>query len=480
MDYPKELDYLIEKLENHSELVEKLMIIKDFCEASNNEINYLRNQIEYKQSDEDSEEVYSYEEFQELKAITEAVKQEIIEIKNQYEMLNTELEDLEKQLEISDAKVLELNNQLYNLEEASIDNFPVSDKICIGSAKRISDESTQKNDGYNKMLITETFEFQTLNKGIWTKSKQQPMFYLSSEIRKGKEIKYKSLFNEPDKRYVITTDSSIHQLITGNHLFQEFISNINKKRMFTFIEFNESYDVKHAKNFNYNSDQIAAILLPYIWKQLPIINRINMNNFKKIVTIFKFDNKGIIADKFRFFIIYKESNGVLKYHEIDSNSKFITNVKFNFIEQNLYCDSLKTFNDMDIINDNKLEIQQHIKDNLKQAWNNEVVGYIHEIINNGSGTYKIEYKFDFNFNQTTTSDNLPQLFLALKDYCRFEIVNKSRMNRMTENVPKLYSKDYNDKILNHYVTEFIKEEYDKLDLEQLSGSIEPDIVIVSY
>lgn len=480
MDYLKELDYLIEKFGNHNELIEKLLSIKDFCVISINEINYLRNQLEDKQSDEDSEEVYSYEEFQELKAFAEATKQEIIETKNKYEMLNTELEELEIQLEISDVKVLELNNQLNILEEASIVNFPVSDKIYIGSAKRISDESTQKNDGYNKILIFETFEFQTLNKGFWTKTKQQSMFYLSSKIEKRKETNYKSLFNDSDKRYVIITDSSIHQLITGNRLFQEFISNVNRKRMFTFIEFNESYAIKHAKNFNYNSDQVAAVLLPYIWKQLPIINRINMNNFIKIVTIFKFNNNGIIADEFRFFIIYKESNGILKYHEIDRNIKFITNVKFNFIEQNLYCDSLKTFDDMEKINDNKLEIQQHIKDNLKQAWNNEVVGYIHEIVNNGSGTYKIEYKFDFNFNQTITSDNLPQLFLALKYYCRFEIINKSQMKRMTENVSRLFSKDHNDKILNHYVTDFIKEEYDKLDLKQLSGPIEPDMVIVSY
>ena len=40
--------------------------------------------------------------------------------------------------------------------------------------------------------------------------------------------------------------------------------------------------------------------------------------------------------------------------------------------------------------------------------------------------------------------------------------------------------EYNDKVLNHYVSDFTYEEFDKLDLELLAKEIKPDTVVVSY
>jgi hypothetical protein len=136
---------------------------------------------------------------------------------------------------------------------------------------------------------------------------------------------------------------------------------------------------------------------------------------------------------------------------------------------------------MTVLNNNRQKIQQHVKDNLAEAWNNNVTNNKTFILKNADSTNakKIEYKFDFNFNQTITSDNLPQLFLALKNYCRFEIINKRELKRMTSIVKNLKSK-YDNKILNHYVTEFTKEEFDKIKLDSFDGLIEPDTVVVSY
>ena len=42
------------------------------------------------------------------------------------------------------------------------------------------------------------------------------------------------------------------------------------------------------------------------------------------------------------------------------------------------------------------------------------------------------------------------------------------------------NRDYNEKVLNHYVSDFTDEEYDKLNLELLAKEIKPDTVIVSH
>ena len=240
MDYLKELDNLIENFRNHNELVEKLMIIKDFCEASNNEINYLRNQLEDKQTDEDSEEVCSYVESQELKAFAEATKQENINLKIQCEVMNAELEVLE-----------ELDNKLISLNKLSLNNFLTNHIIRIDICNNISEEAFEQNDNYNKILFTSAFDIQCRINENWCVVDNHPNVLITIK----KNVRHHALFNDINKRYIITTDSVTHQLITSNKMFQEFIANTQLKRMFTFIEYNESYNTKHAKNFNFNCDQ---------------------------------------------------------------------------------------------------------------------------------------------------------------------------------------------------------------------------------
>ena len=390
MNYPRELDFLLEKAEKNSKTENYLLFTKNYCIELNNEMEFLRNQKEFQEIstldyDDDSDEVCTYEDFQEMKAENAIMKEEIEDLKNKIkdledelyqfriqseieqkddcydvdddsdevctyedfqemkadleivkeenedltshcESLENEIEDLEEQLDVS-------NNKLNNLEELSANSVPISVNVHIDSADRISDELAQKNDGYNKILIFSTFVLQQRNNGLWVRVDNQPGFLITHD----KTTNYRALFDDPNKRYIIATNSVTHQLIVNDKTFQEFISDTGRKRMFTFIEYNEAYNSKHAKNFNYNCDQAAAVLLPYIWKQLPTEDRIKLNNFIKIITVFKFDNNGIKADQFRFVIIYKNSDGKIDYYEVDKNIKFKKKIIFILFEQNLFC-----------------------------------------------------------------------------------------------------------------------------------------------
>lgn len=401
-------------------------------------------------------------------------KEKIYELTEENDSLKIEIKELQLLKET-------LQEEKIDLESISNSVFPINVNVHIDSANIISDKNMDKNDCYNKDLMFDTFTIEIKNDKAWIQVNNQPKFLVGTKNEKGKTINYKALFDDPNKRYVIKCNEVTHQLIVNDKTFQEFIADTSIKRMFTFIEYNENYDSEHAKNFNYNCDQVAAVLLPYIWEQLPTEDKIRMNKFVKIITVFKFDNKGIKANEFRFIIIYKESNGDLKYYEVDKNIKFNTNISFNFIEQNLYCKNLKTFGNIDVLNNNRENIQQHVRNNLTEAWNNSVTNNNVLLFKNKDTTdaKKIEYRFDFDFNQTITSDNLPQFFLTLKNYCRFEIINKTELKRMTSEIKILKSK-YNNKILNHYVSSFTDEEFDKIDLSTFDGLIEPDTVVVSY
>ena len=464
MDYLKELDYLIEKFGNHNELVEKLLFIKDFCVVSINEINYLRNQLEDKQSNEVSEEVYSYEESQELKAFTEATKKENIDLKIQCEVMNADLEVLE-----------ELDNKLVTLNQLSINNFLTNHIIRIDICNNISEEAIEQNDNYNKILFTSTFVIHCKINENWCIVDNHPSVIITIK----KNVRHYALFDDPNKKYIIVADSVTHQLITSDKMFQEFIANTQLKRMFTFIEYNESYNTKHAKNFNFNCDQLAVVLFPYIWSQLSLEDRIKLNNFIKIVVIFKFDDMHVITNEFRFVIIYEETNGDLKRYVVDKNVKFVTNISFNFIEENLYCCSLSKIENIDQLYAERRNVQINFKNNLEQAWYNNVTPQKIEIINSKGDGSKIEYKFDFNFNQTITSDNLSNLFDAIKKYCRFEIRNKRTLFRKN-GTSEVLKTEYRSIILNHYVSEFTDEEFDRLILSKLISRVYPDTVIVSY
>lgn len=498
MNYPIVLDILLEKVKKNSKTEDYLLIIKNYCIELNNENDLLRHQLEILQNNDESrddesfdeDEVYTYEQIQEIKADNDVKTEEIKELYDRTNELEYEIEDLndrineiEYELKVRDERLNELeeiDDRVTKLEEFSTNSIPINVNVHIDSANIISDKNMDKNDYFNKDMVFDTFTIEIKRDKAWIQVNNQPKFSVGSKKEKGKVINYKALFNELNKRYVIRCNEVTHQLIVNDKTFQELVADTSTKRMFTFIEYNENYDAEHAKNFNYNCDQVAAVLLPYIWKQLPTEDRIKMNNFVKIITVFKFDDNKIKADEFRFIIVYKNNNGDLSYYEVNKDIKFKTNIIFNFIEQNMSCDTLKKFNNMTILNNNRSKIQQHVKNNLNQAWNNKVISSNIELENDDNGKYLIEYKFDFNFNQTITSENLPQLFLALKNYCRFEIVNKTTLVRTTSEIKVLKSKKYGDKILNHYVSEFTKEEFDKINLSSFDGLIEPDTVVVSY
>lgn len=496
MNYPVELDYLIEKTKKHTIIVKQLLIIKDYCIKINNENDFLRHQIEILENKDassddesfDGDEGYTYEQIQEIRADNEAKKEENEELNNKNNELELELEELEDrineleyELKVRDERLNELegiDDKFNKIEKLSVNSFPVSNNVHIDSAKRISDESAQNNDGYNKILIFSAFMIQQRRNGLWVRIDDQPGFLITNDSG----TNYRALFDDPNKRYIIATDSITHQLIVNDKTFQEFISDTGRKRMFTFIEYNESYNSKHAKNFNYNCDQVAAVLLPYIWKQLPTEDRIKLNNFIKIITMFKFDNKGIKADEFRFVIVYKNSNGEIDYYEVNKNIKFVTNISFNFIEQNLYCATIKTFIKNNVMESKEQDIQQRFRNNLNQAWNNNVNK--NELSINSSNrrdATKMFYRFDFNFNQVITSENLSQLFLALKEYTRLEIRDKTTLDKLIKGKSMSFNdKEYYDRIINHYVSDFTKEEFNKINFKLFDGLIEPDTVVVSY
>ena len=492
MNYPIELDILLKKVKKNSKCENYLLIVKDFILDLFNEIELLKNQLEILQNKDpsldddtiDEDEIYTYEQIQEIRADNEAKKEEIEELNAKNDELELELEELNdriNELKVRDERLNELegiDDKFTKIEELSANSFPVSNKVHIDSTNRISDESAQRNDGYNKILIFSTFVLQRRRHGLWVRIDNQPGFLITNDDT----ANYRALFDDPNKRYVIVADSVTHQLIVNDETFQEFISDTGQKRMFTFIEYNEGYNSGHAKNFNYNCDQVAAVLLPYIWKQLPIEDRIKLNNFIKIITMFKFDNKGIKADEFRFVIVYKNSDGKIDYYEIDKNLKFETNVSFNFIEQNLYCASIKTFIKNNVMESKERDIQQRFRNNLNQAWNNNVTKNELTInSSNRSNATKMFYRFDFNFNQVITSENLSQLFLALKEYTRFEIRNKTTLDKLIREKSIVFNDDeYYDRIINHYVSDFTKEEFDKINFGLFDGIIEPDTVVVSY
>lgn len=392
-------------------------------------------------------------------------KEKIYELTEENDSLKVELEELHFLKE-------SLQDEKIDLESISNLVFPINESIVIDAKNKLSDENKRKNDCYNKLVIFKAFEFEIFNNNSWVIQEQK--FNRIEGKSPGKK-----LFIHEFSRYVIKTISATHQLITTTKLFQSWVGNLDVVRMFTFIEYNEIYPTKHLKNFNFNSDQVAAVLMPYIWEQIPTEDQITIKNVMKIVVIYKFNDEGIIADEFRFMIIYRNKFGDYKYYIVDEDIRFTTNVKFNFIEQNLYCNSLSDLTKQEDYFAQKEIIRQSLKDNLEQAFNNRVEQ--ESICHWENNKLKVEHRFDFNMNKIINSSNVHKLFTELKSYCRFEIKNKSEIKRVINNqLFRMDNPEYNEKVLNHYVSDFTYEEFDKLDLELLAKEIKPDTVVVSY
>ena len=256
---------------------------------------------------------------------------------------------------------------------------------------------------------------------------------------------------------------------------------------------------KHNKNYVYNCDQIASVLLPYIWEQIPFKKRLKMTNFIKIVVLHKLTNEGISSEH-RFLIIYEEK-GKYKYYLVDDKIEFYTNVKFNFMEQNLYCGSLLTFdytsiitidektkkkNKKSTVNLSKLnnKIQEacetyfnkiehsfkHHSNQEKFKCNNDedVIKIVIGDPNDNKNDRQIEFNYKFNFNNVINSSNVYELFDYLRIYNRFNIIDNA-MKRVLDNGIKrpLANRDYDRKIMEHFVKDFSKDSLNKLNLKFL-------------
>lgn len=239
------------------------------------------------------------------------------------------------------------------IDELSKSNPPVSNCIIIEAKDKISESKQKQNDGYNKKAVFSMFNLYAyiqgknvmLNNYVFDDFEEKDEDYIKLKdvnnhlfIFKTKHVKQQKILN--------------HYLISTESIFKRFVNMKHELRLFTFIEYNEDYLSGHPKNYVFNCDQIASVLLPYIWEQLSFEIRIKLTNFVKIVVLHKLTNEGINNDH-RFLIIY-DDHGILKHYLVDNKLKFDTNVKFNFMEENLFCKSLSDFESIDAIEENTI------------------------------------------------------------------------------------------------------------------------------
>ena len=379
---------------------------------------------------------------------------------------------------------------------------PNSNLINIDASDKISETKQIQNDGYNKKHMFSMF------KPYINHTMLEDSAFNELEDKDGKFIKLKDV---EIHKFILKRNNFKHILIASNSEYKRYIWMKNVMRLFTFIEYNEDYIRKHNKNYVFNCDQIASVLLPYIWEQIPFKNRLKMTNFIKIVVLHKLTNEGI-GSEHRFLIIYEEK-GKYKYYLVDDKIEFYTNVKFNFMEQNLYCGSLVTFDYTSIITidektkrknkkttvnltkiDNKIQeacetyfnkIEHSFKHDSNQEkfkCNNDedVIKIVIGDPNDDKNDRQIEFNYKFNFNNKINSSNVYELFDYLRVYNRFNIIDNA-MKRVLDNGVKrtLANRDYDRKIMEHFVKDFSKESLDKLNLKILKNIIEPDTVIVT-
>ena len=368
---------------------------------------------------------------------------------------------------------------------------PNSNLINIDASDKISETKQKQNDGYNKKHVFSMFKLYINHTML------EDSVFDESEDKDGKFIKLKDV---EIHKFMLKRNNFKHILIASNSEYKRYVGLKNVVRLFTFIEYNEDYLKKHNKNYVFNCDQIASVLLPYIWEQIPFEDRLKMTNFIKIVVLHKLTNEGI-SDEHRFLIIYEEKE-VYKYYLVDDKIVFYTNVKFNFMEQNLYCNSLLTFdcttittidektkkkNKKSIVNltkiDNKIqEACETYFDKIEHDFihNNNQEKFYHDnerTIEITNGKNKIEFKYDFDFNETINSCNISNIFDYLRIYNRFEIKNNIMYRLYSNHV--LTNKDYDDKIMAHFVDDFSEESLDKLNIKKLKNEINPDTIIVT-
>jgi hypothetical protein len=205
-----------------------------------------------------------------------------------------------------------------------------------------------------------------------------------------------------------------------------------------------------------------------------------------------------ITNEHRFLIIY-DDHGILKHYLVDDKLKFITNVKFNFMEENLFCKSLSDFETIDeIVEDFITKKRRKIKHptlDLIDNYIDDVLYYyklkiIHSFYDNDdynkpetfkieSKNSKIEFNFDFDFNKIITSDNINELFDYLRIFNCFNIVDGKMIRFKDSQKYNIHKNEYKDKIMSHFVKDFTDETLIKLDLKTLSCLIEPDTIIVT-
>lgn len=385
------------------------------------------------------------------------------------------------------------------MDELSKNNPPVSNCIVIDAKDKISETKQKQNDGYNKKAVFDMFDSYVFREGKYVMLKD-PIFDEFEE----KDEKYIKLKDVDSHLFMLKTKHIKqrkilnHYLVSSNSIFKQSINKKHKLRLFTFIEYNEDYIHKHVKNYVFNCDQIASVLLPYISEQLSFEIRIKLTNFVKIVVLHKLTNEGI-TNEHRFLIIY-DDHGILRRYLVDNEIKFNTNVKFNFMEENLFCKSLSEFEIIDeIIEDTITKEQKQIKHPFVKVFDNHfndalyyyMIKIIHSFYNDDeynkpetfileSNKSKIEFNFDFDFNEVINSENINELFDYLRVFNRFNIVNNIIIRTIDSKIYEIHQNDYKDKIMSHFVKDFSDETLSKLNLKTLSCLIKPDTIIVTY
>lgn len=211
----------------------------------------------------------------------------------------------------------------------------------------------------------------------------------------------------------------------------------------------------------------------------------------------KLTNKGI-SNEHRFLIIYND-HGILKHYLVDDKLKFKTHVKFNFIEENLFCKSLSEFEIIkEIVEDPITKVRKEVEcpslkkldsciDNVLRYY---VLKIIHSFCNNvqlekpktfeiESKDSKIEFNFGFEFNKVINSDNINELFDYLRIFNCFDIIDGKMIRIDGSETHKIHKNNYESKIMSHFVKDFTDESLNDLDLKTLSCMIEPDTIIVT-
>lgn len=378
------------------------------------------------------------------------------------------------------------------IDELSKSNPPVSNCIVIDAKDKISESKQKQNDGYNKKAVFSMFNLYGYRQGKMT-TLDDSVFDEFEE----KDEKYIKLKNVISHLFVLKTNPLEHYLISTENKFKQFVNMKHIQRLFTFIEYNEDYLHKHIKNYVFNCDQIASVLFPYIWEQLSFEIRIELINFIKIIVLHKLTNEGI-SNEHRFLIIY-DDHGILRHYLVDDKLKFKTKVKFNFMEENLFCKSLTEFEIIgEIVEDPITKERKEIKcsslklidDQINNVLNCYVLKIIHSFCNNAKfekpktfkiehNNSKLEFNFDFDFNKVITSDNINELFDYLRIFNCFDIIDGKMMRIDGSKTHKIHKNNYESKIMAHFVKDFTDESLNDLDLRTLSCIIEPDTIIVT-